>query len=59
MSDGQSIEHVGVTADEFMLPRAIDLATKRDPVLSRAADLVGVKITPEKAGTLFPIEWGK
>jgi hypothetical protein len=31
MTDGKSIEHVGVTLDELRLPTASDLATKRDP----------------------------
>lgn len=59
MTDGKSLERIGVTPNELLLPTAADLAAKRDPVLSRAAALAGVKIDPEKAGSLFPIEWGK
>jgi C-terminal processing protease CtpA/Prc len=59
MTDGKSLERIGVTPNELLLPTAADLAAKRDPVLSRAAALAGVKIDAEKAGSLFPIEWGK
>jgi C-terminal processing protease CtpA/Prc len=59
MKDGKSIEHVGVTPDELLLPIAADLAANRDPVLSHAAELVGLKLDPVAAGKLFPIEWRK
>jgi C-terminal processing protease CtpA/Prc len=59
MSDGKSIEHVGVTPDELLLPKATDMAAAHDPVITRAAELVGFAIDPAKAGSLFPIEWNK
>lgn len=59
MSDGKSLERTGVTPDELLLPTAADLAAKRDSVLSRAAGLVGIKLDPEKAGSIFPVEWRK
>lgn len=59
MTDGKSLEGVGVTPDDFKLPTAEDLAAKRDPVLAHAASLVGLKLDPAKAGALFPILWSK
>jgi C-terminal processing protease CtpA/Prc len=59
MADGKSLEHNGVTPNELVLPSAADMANRRDPVMTRAAALVGVNLDPEKAGSLFPIEWRK
>jgi len=59
MSDGKSLEKVGVIPDELMLPKATDMAARRDPVLARALELAGTKIDPARAAALFPIEWKK
>lgn len=57
MKDGKSLEHVGVTPDETVLPTAADIATSRDPALAHAGSLVGLSLEPAQAGKLFPHEW--
>ena len=59
MTDGKSLEHVGVKPDIVLLPKAADLAAGRDPVLSQAVTLLGHPLDPEKAGALFPTKWKK
>ena len=59
MTDGKSLEHGGVVPDEKMLPTGANMAAKRDPVMSRATELAGSRISPDKTGKFFPIEWRK
>ncbi|MBX3292768.1 MAG: PDZ domain-containing protein [Acidobacteria bacterium] len=54
MKDGKSLEKAGVYPDVTVLPTGADIATKRDVVLSKALEMVGVAMTPEQAGSMFP-----
>jgi len=54
MKDGKSLEKVGVVPDVNILPTGKDLAQKRDIVLAAALDALGLKVTPEEAGKIFP-----
>ena len=54
MSDGKSLEGVGVTPDLLLLPTQADLAAGRDPVLAAAISLAGHPMDPADAGRLLP-----
>jgi carboxyl-terminal processing protease len=57
MTDGKSLERAGVVPDEMILPAQEDLSAGRDPVLARAATLLGAALDADAAGKLFPLVW--
>jgi C-terminal processing protease CtpA/Prc len=53
MSDGATLEKVGITPDEIVIPTGADLAAGRDPVLARAIAILGGTMTAEQAGRFY------
>lgn len=56
MKDGKSLEKIGVTPDILVIPTGKDLAAKRDIVMAKALEILGITVTPEAAGAFFPEE---
>lgn len=57
MGDGKSLEGIGVSPDEVLLPTAEDLRSQKDPVLARAVAIAGGTLDPVEAGKMFPFKW--
>jgi carboxyl-terminal processing protease len=56
MTDGRSLERAGVVPDEVLLPTPVDLAQRLDPVMARAAQVVGLDLDPAAAAKIFATE---
>lgn len=56
MTDGKSLEHIGVKPDELILLTGQQIADRSDPVLARALELSGNKVDAPTAGKFFPVE---
>lgn len=56
MTDGKSLEHIGVEPNIVIIPSGSDLADRRDPVLAAALELTGYKVDSAAAGKIFPPE---
>jgi C-terminal processing protease CtpA/Prc len=57
MSDGKSLEHVGVQPDYVVIPTGEDLAKQRDPALAKALELAGTNVSADDAGKFFRYKW--
>lgn len=57
MTDGNSLEHRGVTPDEILLPGPEEVSVGADPQLARALQLAGVNMSSAAAGQIFPVNW--
>jgi C-terminal processing protease CtpA/Prc len=53
MPDGARLENVGVIPNVAAVPTALDLANHRDPALSFALEMAGVKMDAVAAGKIF------
>jgi C-terminal processing protease CtpA/Prc len=54
LDDGTILHGQGVPPDYQIFPTADDIANRRDPVLSKAVELLKGTLSPEEAYTLFP-----
>ncbi len=57
MTDGKSLERVGVAPDQLLLPTPLDLQSGKDPVLAHAVTTLGGALDPAAAAKMFPPEW--
>jgi len=57
MSDGKSLEHVGVQPDYVVIPTGEDVAKQRDPALAKALELAGTNVSSDDAGKFFRYKW--
>jgi C-terminal processing protease CtpA/Prc len=57
MPDGSTLEGVGVTPDDVVVPSAEEMASGQDPVLARAVVDLGGRLDAASAGKLFPRDW--
>ena len=57
MTDGKSLEHLGVTPQLEILLTGADITAQRDTVLANTFRLYGETVTPEQAGKFFPYKW--
>jgi C-terminal processing protease CtpA/Prc len=53
MRDGSRLENIGVIPDVPVIPTGGALAKKTDAVLAYAASMLGVELSPEKAGEFY------
>jgi C-terminal processing protease CtpA/Prc len=57
MTDGKSLENVGVVPDQTVRPTPKALAIGVDVTLAKASAIAGGTLTAETAAKLFPYEW--
>lgn len=56
MSDGNSLEKVGVEPDILLLPNHSDMRGSQDTVLAKAIELVGGTLAPDEASKVFTVD---